>query len=172
MRALVPWIVMAVAIATTPDAAHAQQAAPLPPGEGAAIVRVVCTQCHAPNAFTQLRVGTEGWRLFVHDMILRGAQVQPADIDTVVNYLAGNFGIANYVAAQEPASTVHLPDGSGKSLVEQRCTLCHGLDRAAGTRRTRGEWDAIVARMVALGAPMSASDARTIGTYLKDKVAL
>jgi cytochrome c5 len=152
--------------------AEAQQPMPLPAGDGADIVRVACTQCHGPSAFAQLREGPDGWRRQVYDMILRGAQLQPADIDVVVAYLASHYGIGNYVSAGAPASTVHLPDGAGKDLVEQRCTLCHGLDRVAGTPRTRSEWDAIVAGMLLIGAPISESDARTITAFLEDNVAL
>ena len=151
-------------------AAQAQEPVSWPQGPGADLVRAACTQCHAPKVFMQLREGPDAWRRQVYDMILRGAQVQPGDIDTVVTYLASHFGIANYAAAPSGATNVTLPDGSGKDLIEQRCTLCHGLDRAVGTRRTRGEWDGIVDRMMALGAPISAGDVRTISAYLKDKV--
>lgn len=153
-------------------AAQAQEPVTWPPGEGADIVRVACTQCHAPKAFMQLRQGQEGWRRQVYDMILRGAQVQPGDIDTVVTYLSSHFGIANYAAAPGGAHDVQLPAGAGKELIEQRCNLCHSLARAVGTRRTSGEWDAIVNRMLSVGAPISPTEARTISTYLKDKVAL
>ena len=152
-------------------AAQAQEPVSWPPGAGADIVRVACTQCHAPKAFMQLRQGQEGWRRQVYDMILRGAQVQPGDIDAVVTYLSNHFGIANYAGAAGGADEVRLPGGDGKELTEQRCTLCHSLARAVGTRRTSGEWDAIVGRMLSVGAPISPSEARRISAYLKDEVA-
>lgn len=156
-------------LALTTSVAEAQQASTLPAGEGLDVVRTACTQCHGANPFTQLREGPDAWRRQVYDMILRGAQVQPADIDLVVNYLASHFGMAPVSAS---ASAVTLPQAPGKAIIEQRCTLCHDLDRAVGTRRTTSEWDAIIGRMIALGAPMSATDARTVSAYLKANVGL
>lgn len=151
-------------------ASHAQQrgANPLPPGEGRDLVAAACIQCHGANPFMQLRMGPEAWRRSVYDMVLRGAQVQPEDIDVVVNYLAASFGPGNNVPP--PMVQVSLPDGEGKNLVEQRCALCHGLDRAAGTKRGRAEWDAILSRMIFLGTPLSSDEAKTITSYLHDKL--
>jgi mono/diheme cytochrome c family protein len=62
-----------------------------------------------------------------------------------------------------------LPDAPGKGLVETRCAVCHGLDRVSAAKRGKGEWDGIVARMVLLGAPVSADEAKTITSYLEAK---
>jgi mono/diheme cytochrome c family protein len=162
--------VLSMLLALSCSVGEAQQASTLPAGEGYDVVRTACTQCHGINPFTQLREGPDAWRRQVYDMVLRGAQVQAADIDLVVNYLASHFGIANPVAAS--TSAVTLPQGMGKAIIEQRCTLCHDLDRAVGTRRTASEWDALIGRMIALGAPISAIDTRTVSAYLKANVGL
>jgi mono/diheme cytochrome c family protein len=65
---------------------------PLPPGPGRDIVAVACWQCHGLNAFTWLRQGEQAWRHQVYDMILRGTQISPSEINTVVTYLTTNFG--------------------------------------------------------------------------------
>jgi mono/diheme cytochrome c family protein len=157
----IAWAVLAQA---APCHAQQQGPNPLPPGEGRDIVAVACTQCHGPNAFAQLREGPDAWRFQVYDMILRGAQVQPSEIEPAVNYLATNFG----PGINLPPTTVQvsLPDGPGKDLVEQRCVLCHGLDRATSAKRAPAEWDRILRRMVFLGAPVSADEVKTITTYL------
>ena len=150
--------------------ALAQQPAPnpFPPGEGREIVASACTSCHGPATFINLRQGPEAWKRQMYDMILRGAMVQPSEIQPAVNYLVANFGTGNNVP---PAMVkVSLPDGAGKELVEQRCTLCHGLDRAAGTKRTRTEWNGILSRMVFLGAPVAGDELKTVTTYLHDKL--
>src|SRR5262249_16816723 len=64
----------------------------LPAGPGHDIVAVACSQCHGLNAFTWLRQGDQAWRHQVYDMILRGSQISPSEIDTVVTYLTTNFG--------------------------------------------------------------------------------
>jgi mono/diheme cytochrome c family protein len=164
MRSTLAIALAALALASP---CHAQQA-PLPPGEGRDMVAAACTQCHGPSLFTQLRQGPDAWRFLVYDMVLRGAQVQPAEVEPFVNYLVANFGPGNNVPP--PMAQISLPEGGGKTLVEQRCALCHGLDRAAGTRRARAEWDAILARMIFLGLPLSADEAKTITSYLHDKL--
>ena len=60
-----------------------------------------------------------------------------------------------------------MPDGAGKEIVEGACGgLCHGLDRAVGVKRSKREWDGTVARMVFLGAPLSADQAKAVADYL------
>jgi mono/diheme cytochrome c family protein len=159
---------LALGILAQAAPSHAQQPNPFPPGEGRDVVVAACVQCHGPNPFIQLRQGPDGWRRQVYDMILRGAQVQPSEVNLVVNYLVVNFGPGNNVPP--PMVEISLPDGAGKVLVEERCALCHGLDRAAGTRRTRAEWDAIMSRMIFLGAPVSGDELKTIKSYLNDRV--
>ena len=136
---------------------------PLPAGPGRDIVAVACSQCHGLNAFTWLRQGDQAWRHQVYDMILRGSQIGPGEIDTVVNYLTTNFGPGVNVPSSTP---VNLPAGAGKEVVEGGCGICHGLDRAVGTARSPGEWQAIVAKMVFLGAPLSADQQRAAIDYL------
>ncbi|HEX9464546.1 MAG TPA: hypothetical protein VGB82_18260 [Alphaproteobacteria bacterium] len=149
-------------------AGQAQQPGPgaLPPGEGREIVAVACTQCHAPAAFAQLRQGPDAWRYQVYDMILRGAQVQPSEIDPVVTYLAANFGPGINLPPSRPVS---LPDGQGKDLVEARCAVCHGLDRIALSKRSPAEWKGILQRMTFLGATAAPDEAQTMAAYLTDK---
>jgi mono/diheme cytochrome c family protein len=158
----VAWLAMAVP-------AHAQQPASnlLPPGDGRDIVAVACTQCHGPNVFAQLREGPDAWRFQVYDMILRGAQVQPEDVDKIVGYLSASYGPG--INVPPPLHQVTLPDGQGKDLVEAHCTVCHGLDRIAMAKRAPGEWTQIIHRMIFLGAPVSGEDAKTITAYLDDK---
>ena len=160
-------LIEAAFLACSPARAqHGPAVGPLPGGEGSDIVGVVCTQCHAPNAFTQLRQGPSAWRAQVHDMILRGAQVGPAEIEPVVKYLSTHFGPGiNVPAAVLPGS---LPEGAGRDLVEQNCGLCHAMDRIAGARRSSREWDAIMARMTVLGQPATGDEARRIKAYLNE----
>jgi hypothetical protein len=99
--------------------------------------------------------------------VLRGAQVGPGDIDTVVNYLAINFGPG--VNLPPPVREVTLPDGPGKDLVEKNCVLCHGLDRVAAVKRSLVGWSDMLKRMEFYGAPVSGKDEQTITAYLESK---
>src|SRR5260370_15642837 len=54
----------------------------LPAGNGKDIVAVACAQCHGLKLILALRDGSVGWKHFVDDMILRGAQLTPQEADT------------------------------------------------------------------------------------------
>ncbi len=72
--------------------AQAQQNNPFPAGVGRDTIAAACTQCHRAGPIVQLRMGEAGWRRQLYNMMLRGAQIKPDEIDDVVKYLATNFG--------------------------------------------------------------------------------
>jgi len=150
------WAAAALAAATPVNAQG-----PLPQGEGRDLVAVACTQCHALATIVAGREGPSGWKRHVHNMVLRGAQLNATEADTVIRYLAANFGPG---AAQ--IGKVALPDGSGKELVETRCATCHDLERVALIKRHKKDWPPIVANMVTRGAVATPDEARTIAAYL------
>ena len=161
MRALVLFIVIAACAAAVP--ARAQNAPALPPGEGRDIVAVACTQCHALTPLVGMRDGPNGWKRHVHNMVLRGAQLTPHDVDTVLNYLNTNFGPGQSLP---PAKPVTLAPGAGKELVETRCTLCHDLERVTAAKRSKAAWPGIVANMFDRFGLLAPDEAKTISTYL------
>ena len=148
-----------------PFGAQSPSGSPFPNGPGKEIVAVACTQCHGPNVFTQLRMGEKAWRAQIYDMVLRGAQIGPGDIDIAAKYMATSYGPGVPFPNQQPVK-VSLPGGPGKEIVEGGCALCHGLDRVADTKRTKGQWQAIVNRMIFFGAPVSPAQATTVVSYL------
>jgi sulfite dehydrogenase (cytochrome) subunit B len=71
-------------------------------------------------------------------------------------------------AAQE--KPVSLKKGAGLEQVEANCGACHSLDyiQMNSPFMTSAVWDAEIAKMInVFGAPISESDARAIGDYLK-----
>jgi cytochrome c5 len=156
-------LVLALGAAAMP--LRAQQDNGLPPGDGRDIVAMTCSQCHSLNAITQLREGRAAWRHQVYDMVERGAQVAPGEIDVVVNYLATHFGPGIPFPGASPTH-ITLPGGNGGTIVEARCSLCHGIDRVVATKRTRAQWTSIVNRMVYLGAALTPDDTKTVLDYL------
>ncbi len=141
----------------------AQNANPLPPGDGREVVAVACSQCHYLGTIAKIRDGEAGWRMYVNNMVLRGAQLTPDEINKVVDYLALNLGPG---ANLPPAKPVTLPDGNGKNLVETRCALCHDLERVATAKRPKTAWPVIVGNMVAWGATATPDEARAMTDYL------
>jgi mono/diheme cytochrome c family protein len=55
----------------------------------------------------------------------------------------------------------------GKALFEQKCSVCHGLDRATARTETKGQWLAIIKQMQAKKADwIPDADAAKILEYL------
>ena len=64
----------------------------LPAGEGKEIVIAACTQCHNLALVMASRKDARSWVRTVEDMVSRGASLLPDESDTLVKYLAANFG--------------------------------------------------------------------------------
>ena len=60
----------------------------------------------------------------------------------------------------------NLPDGPGKELLMNVCTVCHNLARVVEKRLSKDEWDDIVDKMAARGARASDEEFDTIVNYL------
>jgi cytochrome c5 len=156
-------VLLTLTLSASASPSFAQNANPLPPGDGREIVAVACSQCHYLGTIAKIRDGAAGWRIYVNNMVLRGAQLTPAEIDKVVDYLSLNLGPG---ANLPPAKPVTLPDGAGKNLVETRCGLCHDLERVATVKRGKQAWPVIVNNMVAWGATATPDEAKTMSDYL------
>lgn len=68
-------------------------AAMLPSGPERELVLAACTTCHGLEPIHQAAGRTAAmWRMSVIDMIGRGAQIFPDEVNPIVNYLAQHFG--------------------------------------------------------------------------------
>ena len=65
-----------------------------------------------------------------------------------------------------PAKPVTLAPGTGKELVETRCTLCHDLERVTAVKRQKGAWPGIVANMFDRFGLSAPDEAKAIASYL------
>ena len=72
--------------------------------------------------------------------------------------------IAFFLAASVQAQD--LPDGAGKDLVMNVCTVCHELTRITSKKKTKEEWNDTVDKMAARGAKASDEEFETIVNYL------
>jgi cytochrome c5 len=139
----------------------------LPAGTGRDLVAVACTQCHGLKLIMALRDGPVGWRHFVDDMILRGAQLNPEEADTVAQYLSKNFGPGTS-PMQSGVKTEPLPPGDGEKLVESHCVLCHDLGRITTVARSKEEWNNTVGNMMTRAGTKVATQEEilTMASYL------
>jgi cytochrome c5 len=166
MRRLVPALCAAALTVAAIGSACAQGTPPaaLPAGDGGDMLATACSQCHTLAVIRSMREGPEGWKRHVYNMVTRGAQLTAREADTVITYLATNFGPTATPAAA--VAKVTLPGGPGKELVETRCTACHDLERVATIKRQKADWPVLVANMVGRGAVATPEEAQTITSYL------
>jgi membrane protein involved in colicin uptake len=65
------------------------------------------------------------------------------------------------------SKTTSSSGGSGgQSLMQQRCSVCHSLDRVTSAHKTAAEWTTTVQRMVSHGAQLNAQEQQTLIDYL------
>ena len=79
--------------------------------------------------------------------------------------------LAGCAKKEEPKPSAPPPAVSaveeGKALFEQKCSVCHGLDRATARTETRGEWASIIREMQGKKADwIPEADAAKILEYL------
>ena len=110
----------------------------LPPGAGQAIVQQKCASCHALKVITAKKASRQQWSTTVDQMITRGADVSDDDVETLLDYLAKNFGPAtgqagadkghdppvpvnvNSAAASELAAALDLTEQASTAIVSYR----------------------------------------------------
>jgi cytochrome c5 len=58
------------------------------------------------------------------------------------------------------------PAGDGAALLNDRCTVCHNLDRVKSAKKTSEQWAQTVSRMVGKGAKLNADEQKAVVAYL------
>jgi quinohemoprotein amine dehydrogenase len=118
-------------------------------------VKRKCGGCHRPDEQGRMtrisfrRTTPEGWEETVKRMIsLNHLEIEPAEAREVVRYLADHQGLAPEEA--KPASfeverrQIEYQYTADKDT-ERTCTACHSMGRIISQRRTKGEWEGVVA---------------------------
>ena len=72
--------------------APAVPAQDLPAGPGKELLMNVCTQCHTLNRIIEKKESKDEWNDIVDKMAAKGARASDEEFDTIVNYLAKNYG--------------------------------------------------------------------------------
>ncbi len=137
-----------------------QPAPPAPPSTETGIpildarVRDACGPCHTTDDKQQLsrisfqRNTPEGWQDTIKRMVaLNNLTIDPATARDVVKYLSNNLGLAPEEArpaAYEVERRLVDETYTSRSDVEV-CSACHSLGRVISQRRTRSEWDLLIA---------------------------
>jgi competence protein ComEA len=94
-----------------------------PEGEGKEIVLSACVQCHGLGEIISHRMDAKGWQKSILDMVARGTQLLPGESETLVQYLAANFGPLiniNKATATELASLPSMDKALAEAIVRYR----------------------------------------------------
>ena len=119
---------------------------------GERIINAACQDCHDTRRIHTAAMDAEGWSKTVATMIDKGAEVSTEDLPVLVGYLAQTHG--------------PVPDGAGKSILLNTCTMCHDLKRIRLGRRSPEEWEETLISMLNEGAPLSDDRFPVIHEYL------
>ena len=122
------------------------------PRGGEQILNAACVSCHDARVIQTAAKDEQGWAATVDDMIARGATVSAEDKPTLVTYLVRFHG--------------PMPQGRGRDIVLNICTMCHDLTRVQRSRHTPEEWEDILVTMLNEGAPLSDEDFPVVLNYL------
>jgi quinohemoprotein amine dehydrogenase len=120
-----------------------------------ATVQKACGPCHTVDDKQQIsrisfrRNTPEGWQETIRRMVaLNGLKIDPATAREVVRYLSNNLGLAPEEAKPAAWDLEHRVTDfkyTANKDAESVCNACHTLGRVITQRRTRDEWNLLVA---------------------------
>jgi cytochrome c5 len=122
------------------------------PEKGEQLLNASCISCHDLRPIETSALDKDGWTKNVEAMIEKGADVRAADRPILIDYLVKTHG--------------PLPDGPGKNVVLNVCTMCHTLQRVRGLHGDRDQWEEVLGTMLNEGAPLTEQDFPVVLNYL------
>lgn len=109
--------------------------------------------CHTIRPIQTAAKDQEGWAKTVDAMIAKGAKLElPTDREVLIEYLFQQHG--------------PLPEGEGKEILLNTCTICHDLQRVRTRRATPEGWYELLEEMIFEGAPLSDENIPILLVYL------
>jgi quinohemoprotein amine dehydrogenase len=119
------------------------------------LVRQKCSSCHRADDKGRLsrisfrRTTPEGWQETIKRMVsLNGVTLEPAEARDIVRYLADHHGLAPE-EAQPAAFEVERRQidfkYSADKDTEETCIKCHSMGRVMSQRRSKEEWELLIA---------------------------
>src|SRR5262245_23339029 len=119
------------------------------------VVQKACAPCHALDDKQQMsrisfqRNTPEGWQETIRRMAsLNGLKIDPQTAREVVTYLSNHLGLAPEEAkpaAFEVEKRIIDYKYSANEDAQSVCTRCHSMGRVISQRRTREEWNLLIA---------------------------
>jgi mono/diheme cytochrome c family protein len=82
--------------------------------------------------------------------------------------LAGVLLAACGSSSSSSASSGGGSASDGQVLMQQRCSVCHGVNRVTSSQKTADQWKVTVDRMINKGAQLAPQEEQTLVTYLAE----
>lgn len=138
---------MATAAAAFAAGQNAEQA-----NSGERIMNRNCLGCHDLRPIQTQALDADGWTKVLDSMIEKGAQVGMEERSVLIEYLVWNHG--------------PLPEGPGKTVLLNKCTICHDLQRIKLHPNTPEGWLDTLSAMLNEGAMLSDEEFNAALIYL------
>ena len=139
-------------VSSAAPAAAAAAAAAQDGDRGERIMNGSCQGCHDLRTIQTSAKDVAGWTKTIETMMAQGADVAKEDVPVLAEYLARHHG--------------PIPEGRGKEIVLQVCTMCHDLSRIKLGHRSPEEWEETLISMLNEGAPLSDDAFPVVHAYL------
>ncbi|RWX51822.1 Quinohemoprotein amine dehydrogenase A, alpha subunit, heme binding [Candidatus Electrothrix marina] len=109
---------------------------------GQKITNRKCSKCHSLERVYQSYKSDVAWTHTIHKMAeLDYPNITNFDVKQIVGYLV------QQQQKRQGEEKDKLRMEIGRSLVSQKCSICHNLDRIFGAKKSRQEWTETVGRM-------------------------
>ena len=152
----IPFAAAALLAVSTARVTAAAEESPAPVAaqdeQGERLLNASCGGCHDLRPVQASARDRDGWNEVVQNMLQKGADVSDKDIPLLLDYLVEHYG--------------PMPDGRGKDVVLNVCTMCHDLKRIRQGHRSPEEWMETLNSMLNEGAPLSDADYPVVLAYL------
>jgi cytochrome c5 len=131
----------------------------LPQGAAREVVTARCVACHQTDLIIQQRLSRAAWGREVDKMVRWGAQVDAAEREPLLDYLAAHF--APTLAASHIVATA-----GSEATYKRACLVCHEDDLIDAQRLSREGWTREVDKMIRWGAAVPAAEKDPLVDYL------
>ena len=108
--------------------------------------------CHTIRPIQTAAMDEAEWSKTISAMIEKGAKVDAEDVPILTDYLVRFHG--------------PLPDGEGKEIVLNICTMCHDLQRVRTHGGSVEDWFDLLNAMIGEGAPLTDAQIPIVLKYL------
>ncbi|MDH4135871.1 MAG: hypothetical protein OEW09_04015 [Anaerolineae bacterium] len=128
------------------------------------IVSLIATQCGGAPPATEAPTVTEAPATEAPT----ATEVPPTEAPATEAPTATEVSPTEAPTATEAPPTEVPATIDGKSLLQERCTVCHDLGRVERAKKTEEEWKATVERMVGKGAQLDEAEQELLIKYLAE----